>query len=137
MAVLKHSTATRNAQADAVVTLLNAGPAAGKFEIRTGAMPATPQTAVSGTLLATVTLSDPAGAAASTGVVTITDPGSVTAVATGTASWARFFDSSGAVVVFDCDVTATGGGGALTLPTVSVTSGVNIDFGALTYTVPE
>ncbi len=63
MPVLRHSTAARNAAASAVVGLLDAGPAAGRIEIRSGTMPATPQTAATGTLLATVTLADPAAGA--------------------------------------------------------------------------
>ncbi len=135
MPVLRHSTAARNAAAAAVVGLLDAGTGAGKIEIRSGAMPATPQTAATGTLLATVTLADPAAGAPATGVATITDPGSVTGVADGTAGWARFLDSAG-VAVMDCDVTATGGGGAITLSTVTISTGVTVDMGAITYTVP-
>jgi hypothetical protein len=59
----------------------------------------------------------------------------VTGVADGTAGWARFLDSTGAAVL-DCDVTATGGGGALTLSTVSISTGVTVDMGSITYTVP-
>lgn len=135
MAVLRHSTTARNAAAAAVVGLLDAGPGPGKIEIRTGAMPATPQTAASGTLLATVVLADPAGGAPATGVVTIADPASVTGVEDGAAGWARFLDSTGAAVM-DCDVTATGGGGALTLSTTTISTGVTVDLGAITYTVP-
>jgi hypothetical protein len=135
MAVLRHATIARNAAASAVVGLLDAGSGPGTIQIRSGSMPATPQTAASGTLLATVTLADPAGGAAATGVVTITDPASATGVADGTAGWARFLDSTGAAVM-DCDVTATGGGGAITLSTVTISTGVSVDLGALTYTFP-
>lgn len=135
MAVLRHATTARNAAADAVLGLLDAGPGPGRIEIRSGGMPASPQTAVSGTLLATVTLSDPVSGAAANGVDTITDPVAVTGVGDGTAGWARFMDSTGAAVL-DCDVTATGGGGALTLSTVTISTGVTVDMGAITYTVP-
>jgi hypothetical protein len=135
MATLRLATTARNAAATAVVSLLDAGPAAGTIQIRTGAMPATPQTAASGTLLATVTLADPAGGAPATGTVTITDPASATGVANGDAGWARFLDSTGATVM-DCDVTATGGGGAITLSSATISSGVTVDLGAITYTVP-
>ena len=136
MAVLRLATTARNAAADAVVDLLDAGAGAGTIQIRDGAQPADPQTAASGTLLATIVLSDPAAGAAATGTATITDPGSVNAVATGTATWARFLDSNG-VAVMDCDVTATGGGGALTLSSTSLSTGVAVDFGAITYTQPQ
>lgn len=135
MAVLRHSTAARNAAAAAVTGLLDAGPGPGTIQIRSGTMPADPQTAATGTLLATVTLADPAAGAPATGVATIADPASATGVAAGTASWARFLDSTGTAVL-DCDVTATGGGGALTLSTTTISVGVTVDLGAITYTVP-
>lgn len=136
MAVLRLATTARNAAASAVTGLLDAGAAAGTIQIRTGSMPATPQTAASGTLLATVTLSDPAGGAPSTGVVTIADPASVTGVAAGTAGWARFLDSN-ANAVMDCDVTATGGGGGIELSTTTISVGVTVDLGAITFTIPQ
>lgn len=135
MAVLRLGQAARSAAADAVVDSLDAGAAAATVEIRTGTIPATPATAASGTLLATVTLIDPAAGAASNGVATITDSVSVTGVAAGTAGYARFKDSNG-VAVFDCDVTATGGGGAIELSTTTISVGVTVDLGALTYTQP-
>lgn len=138
MAVVRLATIARNAAANGVVDLLDVGTtnAAGKIEIRDGVQPADPQTAATGTVLATVVLANPAAGNAATGTATITDPASVTASATGTASWARFYDRNNAAV-FDCDVTATGGGGTLTLSTVSLTSGVAVDMGAITVTVPQ
>jgi hypothetical protein len=135
MATLRHAVTARNAAAAAVVGLLDAGPAAGTIQIRSGAMPATPETAATGTLLATITLADPAAGAPAAGVATITDPAPVTGVAAGTAGWARFLDSTGAAVM-DCDVTATGGGGAITLATTTISVGVTVDMGAITYTAP-
>lgn len=136
MATLRLSTTARNAAADAVVDLLDAGSGAGTIQIRSGSMPSTPQTAASGTLLATVTLSDPAAGSASTGAATITDPASVTGVAAGTAGWARFLDSNGNAVM-DTDVTATGGGGGIELSTTTISVGVTVDIGAITYTQPQ
>lgn len=136
MAILRLATTARNAAADAVVDLLDAGAGAATIEIRTGSQPADPQTTATGTLLATVTLIDPAAGSASTGVATITDPVSVTGAAAGTAGWARFKDSTGAAVM-DCDVTATGGGGSITLSTTTISVGVTVDMGAITYTQPQ
>lgn len=130
-----HSVALRNAQAQQVQVAVDAGPAAGTFQLRTGAKPATVATAVTGTLLATVTLIDPSAPAAANGVLTFTDPVAVTGVAAGDAGYARFFDSTGAAVM-DVTVTATGGGGDLTMATVTVSSGLTIDFGPITYTAP-
>jgi hypothetical protein len=136
MAVVRLSTTARNAMADSLVDLLDAGTGAATIQIRSGSMPATPQTAATGTLLATVTLADPAAGSAATGVATISDPASVTGAADGTAGWARILDSSNNVVM-DCDVTATGGGGAITLNTVTISTGVSVDLGAITVTVPQ
>lgn len=136
MAVLRLATIARNAAAKGVTDLLDAGTGAGKIEIRDGVMPATPQTLATGVVLATVTLTDPAGGAPATGVVTLADPAAVTGVAAGTASWARFLDSAG-VAVMDGDVTATGGGGTLTLATTTISVGLTVDMGAVTYTQPQ
>lgn len=133
--VLRLANSARSAAADAAVNLLDAGVAAATLKIYTGAQPATPATAASGTLLATVTLIDPAASAASNGVKTITDSVSVTGAAAGTAGWFRAADSAG-VAVFDGAVTATGGGGELELSTTTISVGVTIDLGALTYTQP-
>lgn len=136
MAIIRLATIGRNAAATAVVGLLDAGAAAGKIEIRSGTQPADPQTTATGTVLATVTLSDPAGGAASAGAVTITDPVSVTGVAAGTATWARFLDSNNNAVI-DMDVTATGGGGAITLSTTTISVGVTVDMGTVVITMPQ
>jgi hypothetical protein len=138
VAVLRLATTARNAACDAVVDALDVGTtnAAGKIEIRSGTMPADPQTAVTGTLLATVVLSNPAAGNAATGVATITDPAAVTGVGDGTATWARFYNRNNAAV-FDVDVTATGGGGTLTLSTTTISTGVTFDLGAVTFTVPQ
>lgn len=135
--VLTLATAVRNAKADAAVATLNAGTTAGLLRIYSGARPADPQTApaVGNTLLAEVVLADPAGPAAVDGVVTFTNPAPVTAVGDGTASWARFTDSAGAAK-FDGTVTADGGGGEVTFPTLTFSTGLEVDMGTITYTQP-
>jgi hypothetical protein len=132
---LSLATSARNAMCDALVDLLDAGTGSGKIEIRSGTRPATPNTTATGTLLATVTLIKPAFGSAATGVATLADPAAVTAVATGTATWFRAMDSANAAVM-DGDVTATGGGGDLTLATTSITTGLSVDVTGGTVTVP-
>jgi hypothetical protein len=132
---LSLATTARNAMCDALVDLIDAGAAAGTIQIRTGTRPANPNTAATGTLLATVTLIDPAFGSAASGVATLSDPVAVTAVATGTATWFRALDSNSNAVM-DGDVTATGGGGDLTLATTSITSGLSVDITGGTVTVP-
>lgn len=129
------STSARNAACDAIVDLLDAGAGAGTIQIRSGTRPANPNTTATGTLLATVTLIDPAFGAASTGVATLTDPASVTGVAAGTASWFRALDSNSNAVM-DGDVTATGGGGDLQLNTTTISVGLTVDITGGTVTMP-
>lgn len=133
---LRLATGTRNAKVNAAVARLDAGVGPGEIRVYTGAQPATPQTAASGTLLATIVLADPAYGAAAAGTANLVDPAAVTAVADGTAGWCRFVDSA-AVAVFDGDVTATGGGGVLELATTTVSTGLSIDVTGGTYTQPE
>ncbi len=140
MPILRLATTSRNPAADAVVDRLDTGTTngAGKLEIRSGTMPADPQTAppTDSVVLATVVLANPAAGTAANGTATITDPAAVSASATGTATWGRFYNRDNAVVM-DCDVTATGGGGAITLSTTAISSGVTVDMGAITYTQPQ
>lgn len=130
------STAARNAAGTAVTGLIDAGPAAGTMQIRSGTRPASPQVAASGTLLATVAFGDPAFGAWSSGSSSPADPAAVTAVATGTASWCRVLDSTGAAVM-DGDVTATGGGGDVTLGSTSIASGQQVDITGGSLSVPQ
>ena len=116
--------ATRNAQADAVGTLMSGG----SVEIRTGSQPAAASDTATGTLLATVTLGT--APSASSGTVSMPDPASVNAVATGTAGWFRV-KSSGGATVWDGAIGAEG-----TLSSTSIVSGNPVDLSAVTYTVP-
>lgn len=130
------ATATRNAASDAVVDLLDGGSAGGTIKIYTGSQPTSANDAASGTLLATVTMADPAFGASSTGVATMAGtPLSATAVASGTAGWARFADSAGATVL-DGSVTATGGGGQVELTTTTISSGATVQITSGTVTMP-
>lgn len=134
---IRLSDSVRSAKADAAVDKLDVGTGTtgGTIKFYTGSQPATPATAASGTLLATVILPNPAFGSASAGVATMGDPASVNAAATGTAGWARFADRDGAVC-FDGDVTVTGGGGVVTLSSTSLTSGAPVDVTGGTYTQP-
>lgn len=128
-------TASRNAAADAIVDRADAGAAAGKLRIYTGAQPASANDAASGTLLADVTLVDPAFGNAATGVATLADPGAVTGSAAGNAGWFRILDSD-LNTVMDGSVTATGGGGDLTLSNISIASGQTVDITGGSVTMP-
>lgn len=140
---LRLSTAARNAAAAAIVALIDGGSGAGVLRIYSGAQPAGPDTSPSGTLLAEFILSDPAFGSPSTGVVTLDITPSVedtSANATGTAGYFRLLDSTEAAStglgVVDGTVTATGGGGDLTLNTVSIVSGATVTVTSGTITMP-
>lgn len=135
MANVRLASATRSALADGINTLLNAGAGAATIKIYSGTQPATGDTALSGnTLLATLTMSDPAAAAASAGVLTlsaITEDSS--ADATGTATWARIQDSNG-TNVFDCDVNTAGA--TINLNTTSLVTGGTVRITSFFITMP-
>ena len=132
---IKLATTGRNAAADAITTLLNAG-GAGTIKIYTGTQPTNPQTAVSGqTLLGTLTFSATSFGAAATGVATanaITQDSS--ADAAGTAAWARIASGGGATV-FDCDVGTSGQ--TIVLNTTTIALGGPIQITSFTLTMPE
>lgn len=121
-----HPTGVRNAIADLVVDRIDAGAAAGTLEMQT-----------SGDVeVATLTFSDPAFGAAAAGTATasaITQDSSATG---GTIAKARAKDSDGNEV-FACSVTATGGGGDITLNSVVVSAGQAVAVSSLTYTAPN
>jgi hypothetical protein len=118
MANLRYATARRNAMMDDARTAL----AGGSIKVYSGTQPANANAALSGnTLLATLTLASPAGAASSGGTFTFGTITSGTAAATGTASFARVFQSDGTTVVCDMDVGTSGA--TFILDTVSIVSG--------------
>lgn len=133
--------AVSEAQGNALVDTPDDGAGAGKVEIRSGAQPAL-NGALSGTLLAEFTLSDPAfGAAAAAGsgaVATaaglpITD---AAAAATGTAGYGAVLDSDDNVK-WTGTVTATSGGGDFEIDNTSITSGQEVQLTAFTVTQPQ
>lgn len=130
-------TASRNAATNAVTALVDADVGAGTIQIRTGAQPASANDAATGTLLATITLADPAWSASVAGVSTLdaTPVLATTGVAAGTAGWFRMLDNSGDTIL-DGAVTATGGGGELELNTTTISIGVAVEITAGTLTTP-
>lgn len=119
---LGYSAALRNAQLDAITTAVGN---AGKLAIYTGTRPVTGGTITSQTKLAEFTMGSPFAGAASAGALSVTVPSATTGLAAGTAAWARL-TTSGGTFVMDLSVTATGGGGDMTLNTDAVSIGVNV-----------
>lgn len=128
------SGAARNAAANAVAALIDGGAAGGTLQIRSGSQPAGPDSTATGTLLAELTLADPSFGAASGGVaIAAGTPLTVTAVASGTASWFRILDSNGVAVV---DGSVGVSGADLIVNTVTVSTGLDVEITDGTLTMP-
>ena len=96
------SVAHHNARLAATLAFLNAGAGSAALRIYADARPATPDTAASGTLLATIDLAKPAGSI-SAGVLYLAAAGDGLIMATGVAAWARLFSADGGVALdLDC-----------------------------------
>jgi len=136
MAIIRFVTAVKNSALDTIKTAIDAGAGAGTIKIYTGTQPTSPADAITTqTLLGTLTFSDPCGTSASGTLTMSAITQDSAADATGTATWARIADSTGATVC-DVDVTATGGGGTLQFNTTSFVIGGPILISAFTITVP-
>ncbi len=127
---LSISAAAAQAEGAALATYIGANAT---IEIRSGAKPATPETAASGTLLVSITVSG--SFTSSGGVLTAADPASANPAASGTAGHFRLKQSGGTAVI-DGTVTATGGGGDMQLGSTTITTGVPVNLGVPMFTVP-
>lgn len=104
-------------------TRLNAGGGPAKVKFYTGAKPAKPDTAITTqTLLGTATCSTDAGTYAARRYTFNGITQDAAADATGTATWARFEDTTGVAVV-DVDCSTAGGGAFLQMNSTSVIIG--------------
>lgn len=129
---LSISTSARNAAVDAVVDLLDAG-GAGSIEIRTGAKPAAPGDAATGTLLATLTLAATAFGSAVGGTANLNNVATVNAAATGDAGYFRAKSGAG-TAIFDGEVGTAGK--ELNLNSVSLIAGGAVTVTSGTFTAP-
>jgi len=124
------SVAARNALLDAVETAIGVSPT---LEIRSGAAPANCAAADSGTVLATMTLPSDWMAAASAGAKALSGSWQdASADATGTAGHFRI--KAGATCHIQGTVTATGGGGDMTLDSVAIAASQQVTITAFTLT---
>jgi len=114
-------TATRNALADNIDDLVNAGAGAGKLKLYTAA----------DALLVTITLQDPAFGAAAAGVITLAGvPLSGTASGTGTATYGTLTDSN------DVERLRATVGAEITIDNAALVSGQTVNVTAVTVTMP-
>lgn len=107
------------------------------LKIRTGAPPATCDTADSGTVLATLSLPSDWMAVAANGTKAKSGTWEdASADDTGTAAHWRIYASDGTTCHMQGTITATDGGGDMTLITTSITSGQPITITGFTLTAP-
>lgn len=120
------TTAARNAACNAIVDLVDAGAGAGTLEFQTSG----------GVEVATLTFSDPAFGNAATGVATASAITSDTSATGGVTTKALLKDSDGTEVM-QGSVTASGGGGDITLAGgTTIGAGATVAVSSLTVTVP-
>lgn len=118
---------------NALASAISAGfPAGATVEIRTGSQPASANTAPSGTLLATITLPATPWAAAAAGSVAKQGTWSATAVATGTAGYARIINSTNAI-----DFSVGTSGTDWIIDNASIVSGGTVTITSASITVPS
>jgi hypothetical protein len=131
---VQFSTAVRNALLDVIETTMGTSV---KVQLWTGSQPANCATAASGTKLAEWSLASDWAAAASGGVKSLSStPLSTTGLAAGSVGYYRFTDSAGTTCHEQGSVTATGGGGDLTIDNVVIAVSQSIQITGFTKTAP-
>jgi hypothetical protein len=131
-AAMNYSTAVKNARLDAVESTIGT---AAVLKIYTGSKPTACSDTRTGTVLATMTLPSDWMSAASSGTKAKLGTWSDAAAdATGTAGYWTLFASDGTTCGIQGTVTATGGGGDITLDSVSITAGQQVDVAAFSLT---
>lgn len=124
------STTARNAALDAIETAIGTSAV---LKIRSGSVPADCGTADAGSVLATLTLPSDWLAAASGGSKSKSGTWEdASADATGTAAHFRIYASDGTTVHMQGTITATGGGGDMTLDNTSIASAQQVTITSFT-----
>ena len=118
-----HTSTIRSGIADYVVDQIDLNTPPGKIIMQTSG----------GTTVATLTFSNPAFGAASAGVATASAITADSSAVGGTVAKAEFRQGGGTAIVL-CSVTATGGGGDITLNSVVISAGQQVSITNLTYT---
>lgn len=125
------SVAARNARLDSFEAVAGASA---KLQIRTGAQPANCAAAAAGTLLAELDLPADWMAAASAGSKALAGSWSGTGEAAGNAAHFRIVDSAGTTCHMQGSITATGGGGDMTLDNTNIAVGQTVQVTSFTLT---
>lgn len=130
----QYSGAVRNAMLDAWETAIGVSA---KLQIFTGSKPANCAAASSGTKLVEIALASDWSANASGGSKSMSStPLAFTGVGDGNAGYYRIVDSAGTTCHEQGSVTATGGGGDLTLDNVSIATGQSGSITSFSKTAP-
>lgn len=126
------SVAVRNARLDAIET---ATGVSAKLQMWSGSMPASCATAPSGTKLLEDTLASDWAANAASGSKSLNNtPISGTGLAGGTAGYFRIVDSTGTTCHLQGTITATGGGGDMTIDNTSIANGQTVNVNSFSLT---
>lgn len=129
---LQYSTDVRNGRLNSDEVVIGTAPI---LRIRSGSPPANCAAARSGTVLATITLPSDWMAAASGGSKAKNGTWQDTSAdATGTAGHFEIMDSSGTTCHMQGTITATGGGGDMTIDNTSIASGQTVTVTGFTIT---
>lgn len=127
------STRVRNAMLDIIETTVGVSA---KIRILTGTQPASCATAESGTLLVQFALASDWAAAAASGSKAFNTITGTAATGTGTAGYYRLVDNAGTTCDEQGTITATGGGGDMTIDNTSIASGQTVNITGWTWTEP-
>lgn len=131
---MQFSVAVRNAMLDAIESTTGASA---KLRILTGAAPGNCAAAQTGTLLVEIPLPADWMSAASAGTKSLLGTWSASGAAAGTAAHYRIVDNAGTTCHEQGTVTATGGGGDLTLDNTSIAISQAITITSKVLTAPN
>ena len=128
---IQESVAVANARLDAIETTVGTSP---KLRLYSGAMPANCAAARTGTLLCEMTLPSDWLAAASAGAKAKSGTWTGTGAAAGSAGYWAIMDSAGTTCHMQGTVTATGGGGDMTLDNIVIAAAQVVTVSTFTLT---
>lgn len=135
MGTLRSRTTTGNKALTQYKDDIDAGSGPGTAKIYSGTMPATPETAATGNLLAELTLSKPCGVVSAKKLTFSAITQDSSANQGGVAGYVRIADSNGDAVV-DGDVGVTGSTAVLKLNTTTISAGGPVLINSFELSIP-
>lgn len=125
------STQVRNAQLQALATLIDAGHAAATLSLYTGTAPSSVGAVTYQQLLVAMPMAYPCASKIEYGILTFADIHEQMVIGTGRAGWARITDSAGVAI---CDLTVAVSGADFSLPTIDLIAGAYLRITGATIT---